>query len=208
MNHLAHCVLAHLATNDESTRPDLIAGGFAADFSKGPVAADLPVAVKLGIRLHRRIDAYSGEHEHCRDSARRFPDNLRRPAPIFVDVVADYCLINAWSNYTSIPLETFTNACYGCIDNQRQFLPDRGRRFLDHAAGTDLFARYGQWPVIERTLESILDRLGGRYASDAVLQACRALSAELSDDFAIYFPDMVTHARSWVAQMESIVDAG
>lgn len=208
MNHLAHCILAHLASTDPIARPDLIAGGFAADFTKGPLDASLPAALQLGIRLHRRIDAYSGEHEHCRASARRFPDNVRRPAPIFVDVVADYCLVAGWSTYTDVPLETFTAACYAHIDSQRRFLPDRGRRFLDYAARTDLFARYGQWPVIERTLESILERLGGRYPSDAVLTASRALADELSEDFARYFPDMVDHARGWVALRESPVDAG
>ena len=75
MNFLAHCALAGA---DE----DLIVGSFLGDFVKGPISTDLPTGVQRGVRLHRRIDAYSNMQADIRVSVERFPAELRRIAPV------------------------------------------------------------------------------------------------------------------------------
>ena len=194
MNFLAHCLIGHAAATP--ARGDLVAGGFLADFAKGPVARQ-PLDLQDGIRLHRRIDAYSGEHPACRASARRFPTPLRRAAPIFVDVIADHCLATAWQRHAAMGLEAFTAECYQQIGANRSLMDERARDFLDYAARTDLFARYAQWPVIERALGNLVERLGNRFEAAEVLGASQQLLDALRGDFEEYFPDMLTHAREF-----------
>ena len=68
MNFLAHCLIGARAREDDA---GLIAGGFLGDFIKGPVPASMPPALQAGVRLHRRIDAYSNQQPDLLRSAHR-----------------------------------------------------------------------------------------------------------------------------------------
>ena len=85
MNYLAHCALG-------SAHPEYLVGGFLGDFVKGAVPVHLPQRIQVGIRLHRRLDAYSATQPDIADSIARLPRSLRRVAPIFIDLLADHYL--------------------------------------------------------------------------------------------------------------------
>jgi len=138
MNFLAHCLIPDLAL--EQTHPDIIAGGFVADFLKGPVPEGLPAELALGIRLHRRIDAYSNQQPVIRRSCERFPPELRRFAPIFVDVIADHLLAGLWTRFHPRPLTDFTATAYAAIEPHVHRLPESGKRFFDYMNREDLLA--------------------------------------------------------------------
>lgn len=196
MNFLAHCLIPELAV--AATHPDLIAGGFAGDFLKGPVPESFPAALALGIRLHRRIDAFSNQAPAIRTSCARFPPELRRFAPIFVDIVADHLLANAWQHFHPAPLGEFSAAAYAAIEPHVARLPEHGQRFYRHARSHDLFARYGETGTLERTIESVARRLGRPALAAPAVAAVAERRADLADDFASYFPELVVHARDWL----------
>ena len=107
MNFLAHCLIGEIAA--EKREPGLIVGGFLGDFIKGPVPDELPSSLATGVRLHRRIDAYSNQHPIIRVSCRRFPQDLRRLAPIFVDIIADHILARHWVSFHEKSIEQFAH---------------------------------------------------------------------------------------------------
>ena len=76
MNFLAHCALADDASNSwptgEDMRQGLLAGAILADFGKGPVPKSMPNALQTGIRLHRRIDAFSNQQATIREVCATF----------------------------------------------------------------------------------------------------------------------------------------
>ena len=96
MNFLAHCALALEASQrwpqGHTLRQGLLAGAIFADFGKGPIDKSLPRDLQTGIRLHRRIDAFSNIHQQSRDRCATFPQELRRYAQIFLDILGDYYL--------------------------------------------------------------------------------------------------------------------
>ena len=106
MNFLAHCALAADASEtwsvDSHCRNGLLAGAIIADFCKGRVNTQWPRPLQ-GIRLHRRIDAVSNQHAAIRNSCQLYPKELRRYAPIFVDILADYHLSHRWQDYYESP---------------------------------------------------------------------------------------------------------
>ena len=124
VNFLAHSLIPALAA--EPGHPDLIAGGFMGDFIKGPVPENLPDTLAEGVRLHRRIDAYSNAQPKIRASCARFPTELRRFAPIFVDVIADHLLATRWVQFCNVPLSDFTSGVYQAIE-QHTGIADRSR---------------------------------------------------------------------------------
>jgi acyl carrier protein phosphodiesterase len=197
VNFLAHCLIPDRARRE--THPDLIAGGFIGDFLKGPVPQALPGELGTGVRLHRRIDAYSNRHPGIRASCERFPAELRRFAPIFVDVIADHLLARSWHRYHPQPLESFTAEAYAAIAARIDVLPEPGVRFYRYMREHDLLARYREESAMYQGLRAITRRLDRRHLDGMVAHTVAARLDELETDFTLYFPDLIDHAAAWLA---------
>lgn len=198
MNFLAHCLIgAHASPGDED--PALVAGGFLGDFIKGRIPADMPVSLARGVRLHRRIDAYSNTHPDIRASCQRFPVALKRIAPILVDILCDHLLTRRWHDYHPDALTRFTAGTYELVAEHGDWLPASGHRFLSYARDKDLFSQYGEWSVTARAMRSVTRRLGKTALDPTMERSIPPLIDELEADFDRYFPDVLAHARDWVA---------
>lgn len=206
MNFLAHCVIPDRAVSQ--THPDLVAGGFVGDFLKGPVPDHLPPALAAGVRLHRRIDAYSNRHPGIRASCDRFPPPLRRFAPIFVDVIADHLLARHWQRFHPAPLPAFTAEVYEAIRPHVNRLPEDGVRFYRYMSEADLLRGYEDPAVMQRGLASIGRRLGRPQLNQGLAEVVTARLPALEADFLEYFPDLVSHAREWLAQRPGLEPDG
>jgi acyl carrier protein phosphodiesterase len=200
MNFLAHCAIADRAAH--RVHPDVIAGGFLGDFVKGRVPESLPAALATGVRLHRRIDAYSNGHTGIRRSCQRFPRPLRRFAPVFVDVVADHLLARHWPRFHPQPLTAFTARAYAAIRPHADRLPEDGRRFFEFMHEHDLLARYREREAMERGLASVVRRLRRPDLTHDVCTAVDDCLPGLEQDFLGYFPDMLSHAAGWLLRQE------
>jgi acyl carrier protein phosphodiesterase len=192
VNFLAHCALGD--------RTDaLLVGGYLGDFQKGPVPTDLPAGVRLGIRLHRRIDAFSGTEPAIRASIDRLPTALRRFAPPFVDLLADHFLAQDFERLHRTPLAEFSRRSYAAIDAHRSLLPPRALRFFEYMRDVDLFARYREFESVERAFERLMTRLGRQDAVAPLLAAAQREVAPLREDFARFYPALRVHADEWLA---------
>jgi len=200
VNFLAHCLIPDLATG--GAEPDLIAGGFVGDFLKGPVPPSLPPVLGLGVRLHRRIDAYSNRQPQIRKSCARFPDHLRRFAPVFVDVVADHLLARHWPRFHPGRLTEFTAAAYRAIRPHVPLLPERGRRFFAWMHEQDLLAAYADRAVMHRALAAVTRRLERPGLSDGLEAVVEERLDGLEEDFLEYFPDLLGHASAWLDEQK------
>ncbi len=163
MNFLAHCALAYDAAAawacDTDEQQGLLAGAVIGDFIKGTIATDWPAPLIGGTRLHRKIDAWSNTNPNVKALSARYPEELRRYAPIFVDLIADYHLANRWAEHYPITLGDFTPDCYAAIGEYEAFLPANGKRFFSYMAGEDLLNSYDDLESIERGLHSVMRRL-------------------------------------------------
>jgi len=200
VNFLAHCLIGARAADE--TRPELVVGGFLGDFIKGTLPVDLPRGLALGVQLHRRIDAYSNQHPGIRISCGRFPQPLRRMAPIFVDIIADHCLARQWSEFSSEPISTFTRRTYEQIAGHKRWLPAAGRRLLRYMSEEDLLASYRHTEVMQQGLRSITRRLDREHLNPALLETAIGQLEWLEEDFMSYFPDMLVHGRNWVSESQ------
>ncbi|MEZ5559249.1 MAG: ACP phosphodiesterase [Pseudomonadales bacterium] len=197
INFLAHCLIPELAL--EETHPDLVAGGFLGEFVKGRVPESLPDTLATGVRLHRRIDAYSNTQPAIRASCQRFPAPLRRFAPVFVDIIADHLLAQNWSSYHPGAIAEFSAASYRAIAAREALLPEPGRRLFEFMLEADLLASYADAAVMYRALGSVARRLRREELADRLRETVPALLPELQADFFDYFPDLVSHAGQWLS---------
>ncbi len=198
MNFLAHCLIAARAQPpDDPTSPGLIAGGLLGDFVKGPVPETWPAPLRTGIGLHRRIDAYSNGAGGVRKSCNRFPPELRRLAPVFVDIIADHCLAVDWPAWHDEPLKDFSQRCYATLQPHTHRFGRRVRRYLDWLVAEDLLAHYQTTEAMERGLRSVTRRLHREHLNGALVDFSAAALPELHGDFRGYFPQLLEHGREW-----------
>ena len=214
MNFLAHCALAFEAsqrwTHGQDMRHGLLAGAIFADFGKGPIDRSLPVALQTGIRLHRRIDAFAGQHQAVRDSCAVFPKRLRRYAPIFLDILGDYYLSRHWDEYYSHSRSTLSQQCYQACDINVEYLSAEQSaqiaRFLSYMRDTDLLASYHDWHHIERAIRSVMRRLDKLSLQDQAITAVYDLRDSGEAAFGIYFGEMRQALLDWASLIPSASD--
>jgi acyl carrier protein phosphodiesterase len=192
LNFLAHCALG-------SRSDALLVGGFLGDFVKGTVPLELPPAVQDGIRLHRRIDAFSATEPHLRASVARLPSDLRRFAPPFVDLLADHLLALDFTAQHGEPLATFAARAYRAIADHRELLPTGAERFFDAMQQVDLFDRYREFASVERAFARLMARIDRKDAVAPMVAQASAHYDALARDFAAYYPNLKQHADAWLA---------
>jgi len=207
MNFLAHAVLAGNA-------PDRIAGSMAGDFVKGVLYdADYPAEFLLGLRLHRRIDAFSNRQVHLRQSAGRLPEQLRRMAPPCIDMLADHFLADAaikdpeayLSAIAGKPdsadtLTHYENALHQILAPHLGRLSPEAKRFFDHAHRTHLFSSYQTFERTARGIHYVCERLGSADQGPAMVDALEGRLEVLRNDFDHYWPALKAEASRYLAQ--------
>ena len=198
MNFLAHGLLAWPGQG-------WTAGGVLGDFVKGRVPESLPPELRAGVRLHRRVDAFSNRLPDMRPSIARFDIELRRAAPVLLDIVADHCLALTWPRYAGVPLGDFTAEVYAALRHFDAYVPDRGRPFIARLIETDLLARYAEPTVRDRALQYVLSRLRLTHLSPRLAALLDAQLPAFVEDFHGYFPKLQAFAD---AERRRCLDGG
>lgn len=198
MNFLAHCALSASGTGNGA--PQYLVGGFLGDFVKGPVPSHFPQDIQTGIRLHRRIDAFSAVQSDIKASVIRLPASTRRLAPVFIDLVADHFLARHFESVHGEPLAAFTARTYTTLHEHEAHLPVDAARFFHFMREHDLLGRYTGLDPIERAFRRIANRLGRAEAVDESMSALRADYGEFENDFLHYYPALQAHAAVWLTE--------
>ncbi len=183
MNHLAHALIAH------RTGTSLV-GNLLGDFVKGRPEDAWSGDLLLGIRLHRRVDAFTDDHPAFMRCRARFRPGFRRFAGILVDLFWDHVLARDWPRYGPATLAGFTNDVYVTLGESRPILPERMLRFVDYMTSTNLLVAYAERDGIARALEGMSRRMKRENPlSEGIVELDR-LGIEITSDFGEFLPDL------------------
>ena len=174
-----------------------MAGGFIGDFVKGPVPDTLPEALQAGIRLHRRVDAVSNRLPGIAKSVRRLDPDLRRVAPVLLDILGDHCLATRWDRHGHGDLAAFSASAYAAIDDYASHLPATGQRFFRRMREVDLFVRYLEPETPLRAMEYVLERLRHTHLAPKLGGLVGDELPALMEDFDGYFPELRSAVEEW-----------
>ncbi len=192
MNFLAHCALG-------SAQPPYLVGGFLGDFVKGEVPVHLPFDLQTGIRLHRRIDAFSAVQGDIKTSVVRLPATARRLAPVFIDLLADHFLARHFEAEHGQSLAAFARRTYAILADHEDYFPAPALRFSRFMRDHDLFCRYVDLDPVERAFGRIARRLGRDALVGECMTALRGRYQEFECDFSRYYPALREHAAVWLS---------
>lgn len=187
MNYLAHLHLGGEA-------PAQLLGSLYGDFVKGPLAGRWPADIEAAIRLHRRIDAFTDSHSLQARARARFPAERRRYAGILLDLFFDHCLALHWADYADEPLAQFSDRVYRVLAAEPA-LPARLALIAPRMAEQDWLGSYRDFAVLQRVLDGLGRRLSRPGALDGSLAELERLYQPLSEDFRLFYPELIEFAR-------------
>ena len=195
MNHLAHFLLAQ-------GKPHLEIGAFLGDYIKGSLDGQYPRSIENGIRLHRKIDAFTDKHPVIRQSCSRIDPPLRRYAPIMIDVFFDHFLARHWLTYGSGPLHKFSEGIFETLEASADIMPTRAREVARRMQQHQVLSAYADASF----LVPVLNRLSQRLKRDNPLAdgftQFENNELELESDFANFFPDVMAYARDAASDLD------
>jgi acyl carrier protein phosphodiesterase len=184
LNHLAHF---HLAGECEH----LVVGALLGDYVKGPLTGALPPALERGVKLHRRVDAFTDSHAALRALRVHFGPGERRLAGVVTDLFFDYLLTRHWQLFHAAALDAFSARVYAILERHARALPPpaarQARRIVEH----DLLCRYGEAAVLEGTLERLGEVLRQPQAMRAATAVAWSRIGEFEESFLAFYPQLV-----------------
>jgi len=194
VNHLAHAYLA-------GDNPAMVLGGLLGDYVKGRLSRQFEPEVMHGIRLHRKVDAYTDAHPMTRASRNCFAPPWRRFAGIIVDVCYDHFLARHWPRYAEIPLDEFSERVYRVLLDNHHRLPPRLQAFAPHLVDEHLLGAYRHLDAVERTLERLSRRFKRPTDLSQAMAQVHGQYSRLEADFLAFFPDVARRSRVWASSL-------
>ena len=129
------------------------------DFVKGPIPADYPELLALGLHLHRRIDSLAQNSPHTRLSRQRLHPKFGHGRGIIVDIFYDHFLASSWANHSSEPLANYAGKVYQLLQQRDAELPADLQRVAARMIEYNWLVSYQHRWVVGRALKQIAKRL-------------------------------------------------
>lgn len=189
MNYLAHLYLAE-------NSPESLLGNFLGDFVKGQAINLYSDAIKKGIQLHRKVDAYTDSHPIFLESKRLISNINKRYAGIIVDVFYDHFLAINWSKYSSITLNEYAANIYRILQENEEILPDSLKKVMPNIIADNRLVSYADIQGISDVLERISARLKRANSLGKAIEDLLANYKRFESDFARFFPDLINYVNT------------
>jgi len=183
MNFLAHIYLS-------GEDPELKIGNFIADSVKGKQILDYPDRIIEGITLHRKIDSYTDTHAIVKQSIARLYPKYRRYSSVIVDILYDHFLAANWSNYSDIPLESYTIAFYKLLQEYYEILPKRVQDFLPYMISDNWLLSYATIPGIANVLSGMNRRTKNRSKMNLAVIELEQYYSDFEKEFFSFFEEL------------------
>jgi acyl carrier protein phosphodiesterase len=185
--------LAHLFLSGDN--PELLVGNLMGDFVKGKLDGRFPPGILRGIKLHRKIDSFSGQNLHYLRSKHRLDPFFGLYRGMLVDLFYDHFLAAHWDDYADVPLSVFISDAWQVLYEHKEFLPDRLKRIMP--------SMFKEWLPSYCDLEGIaavLQRMSHFRVKRAnrLGEGAEALSRHyggLYGDFKNFFPELIAFSK-------------
>jgi len=181
MNFLAHAWLVKAGSDD------FLYGNLIADGVKGRDLSDWPAATALGIRHHRRVDAWVDSHPNVVNARRRAPPAQRRYAGIALDMVWDHFLARDTAGQND--QDEIVKRCYRLL--LARSAPNRLAGMVPSLVEHDWLRGYADFAFTCRAVAGIGQRLSGPNQLAALVPWLRDDYQALEDDYQALWPALM-----------------
>ena len=192
MNFLAHAYLS-------PPEPGVLVGNMVADFVKGRVRHTLPADLQQGIRLHRRIDAFTDLHPLVLRCVELLANRWGRYATILVDIFFDHCLAadnGPATRHSRCP--EFVQRGLPSPAGLPALLPARRRLAVHAMTADDWLNSYASSTALRWPSPRLSRRLRHDIELAPAVDDFAARRGDFDAAFAAFFPQLIAHASAIV----------
>ncbi|SMO59442.1 Acyl carrier protein phosphodiesterase [Saccharicrinis carchari] len=183
MNFLAHIYLS-------GNPGPLMIGNFIADFVKGKQVERFAPEIQDGIRLHRKIDAFTDSHPVVKQSSVRFKPCYQRYSSVVVDVIYDHFLAKNWQQYSPVPLHTYVSQVHTYLLKNYFVLPNRVKGFLPFLIKSRRLENYQHMWGIQKSLSLMANHSSLPAESECGMKIMSEQYAALEKEFKFFFTEL------------------
>lgn len=190
MNFLAH---AFLSGDNEN----IMLGNLIADAVKGRQIENFSHEVIQGIKMHRKIDAFTDQHPVFIQSTQRLRPKYRKYSGVITDMYYDHFLAKDWDKYAKMSLWQFSRITYKVLMENYEILPYKTRRILPYMISGNWLQNYYR---LERLHKSFLGMARRARFESGMEHAIDDLKNDYSNfhrDFNLFFPDMIQYVSKF-----------
>lgn len=197
MNYLIHFFLA----GDDV---ELRLGNLLGDYVKGRVERfehpGITDRLRIGIQMHRTIDAFSDRHPAVHRSKRILSAQYGRLSGVIVDVFYDHVLARRWTEHHPQPLADYTQELYRTLKANLNRLPPPVHPLVAGMSRGDWLRSYASQRGIDRALQGMAQR---RPVAAEIGTAGRVLADQFdrfSADFDEFLPELRVRCGEFLAE--------
>jgi acyl carrier protein phosphodiesterase len=190
LNYLVHLFLA------DDTPPSLL-GNLMGDFVKGRLDDAFPAAVRHGIELHRRVDAFAHDNSLYRRSKNRLDDHYGYFRGVLIDIFYDHFLARSWHRYHPLPLEEFADRIYRLLEEHFEMLPPGLQQVAPRMIEYNWLVSYREVETIDRVLGRISARLRRANPIGQGIAELHRNYAGLETDCDLFLADAQKFTNDW-----------
>lgn len=182
MNYLAH---SFLSNND----PGLLVGNFIADHLHGNHFEHLPENIVAGIKLHRKIDAFTDSHEKFKESKRIFYNGFEKYSGVLIDIYFDHLLAKNYNSYSTTSLTKHCEIVYDVYNQHLTILPQSSAHFLTYVLNNNIYHAYSKVEGIEKVLFHLSNRINHGIQLNESVKIFLDNEEQLKSNFDVFFKD-------------------
>ncbi len=184
MNYLAHLYLS-------GDYRDIMIGNFIGDAVKGRDYEKYSAGIIEGIKLHRKIDAFTDNNEIVKKSKTRLYPNYHKYAGVIVDVFYDHFLAANWADYSSVPLDEYAQNVYDIMQESRDAFPGKIKRILPYMISGNWLCGYARIEGIDMALKGMASRTKFRSNMENAAGDLRKDYHLYEAEFRQFFPELI-----------------
>lgn len=181
--------LAHIYLSDENENIKI--GNFIADAIVGNKYTHLPQEIQAGILLHRQIDSFTDAHKIVRRSKRRLHARYNHYDGVIIDILYDHFLAKNWSNYSAIPLRTYTESFYQLLTKNYDLLPVKTKHLMPYMIQDNWLLNYASIEGIGTVLEGMNRRTKNKSQMHLAVEDLQIHYTDFENDFSEFFDQLI-----------------
>lgn len=188
MNYLAHSFLSFNHT-------EIMVGNFIADSVPGNHFEHFTQPIIQGIKLHRKIDAYTDQHPIYLSSKHRFSAQFDKYSGVLMDIFYDHFLAKNFHLYSPQSLETFSQSVYSDLAHYLPIMPEHAKRFYEYMTKHHILFHYSNTNHIETVLTHLSHRIRNRVELQQAMPLFKEQYEEIESEFFAFFDDLVEYCK-------------
>lgn len=119
-----------------------------------------------------------------------------------VDVIYDHFLARQWRAFHHEDIEFFCDHIFAALHRHADLLPDSARHVAGRLIDSRSMTAYDEDEFVARSFSNLSRRLTRTNPLDDAFTEFEASRQDLSDDFELFFPDLMAFCERWLSEHE------